>query len=108
MREGLVVRLETVKRAIMDANNAVFVAYCELQTAKDALQVREDELFNSGSIDGKNAETRAVQLRQQTIIERQDLAEAEREFEAAKIALKNRQFELQIALALVELSKGVA
>lgn len=108
MREQLIAELTALKQSIVDANIEVFTAAHELMVAKDALRVKEDSLTLSGVIDGKNAEIRAVQLRQQTVIERQDVAEAEDYLESAKMGLNNRRTELQINLALVELVKGVA
>jgi len=108
MRDQLIAELTALKQSIVAANDEVFSASHELMVKKDALRAREDYLTLNGIIDGKNAEIRAAQLRQETIIERQDVAEAEDYLESAKATLSNRMAELRINLGLVELLKGVA
>jgi hypothetical protein len=112
MREQLIAELTALKAEIVDANATVFVTIQGLQSAKKALQDCEDRLIMGRvpglAIDGKNAEIRAAQLREYTTTERQEVAFAEDSLETAKTTLRNRQYELQINLALVELVKGVA
>lgn len=52
-------------------------AQAEVQRAKEALAIRESQLYLAGKIDGKNAETREAQLHSETILERGKIAEAE-------------------------------
>lgn len=110
MREQLIAELTALKAEIVDANATVFVTIQGLQSAKKALQDCEDRLIMGRvpglAIDGKNAEIRAAQLREYTTTERQEVAFAEDSLETAKTTLRNRQYELQINLALVELVKG--
>ncbi|MDQ7094174.1 hypothetical protein REC12_11295 [Desulfosporosinus sp. PR] len=108
MHEQLIADLMALKQSIVRANNDVYTAAHELIVAKDALRAKEDSVTVEGLIDGKNAEIRASQLRQYTVIERQEVAEAEDYLENAKTTLSNLRTELQINLALVELVKGVA
>lgn len=107
MREQLISDLTTLKLAISTANRDVYLAARELVTVKDDLRLRENELISTGYIDGKNAEIRAAQMYQQTVIERQNVAEAEDYLESAKVTLSSLNTELRINLALVELIKGV-
>lgn len=106
MREKLIAELTALKQSIVVANRGVYSAARELNGAKDELRVEENRLTLGGYIDGKNAEIRAAQMYQQTIIERQNVSEAEDFMESSKMELNNLQTELRINLALVELVKG--
>lgn len=108
MREKLMAELTALKQSIVAANSEVYQASRELVFAKDELRVMENSLVSSGVIDGKNAEIRSAQMYASTVVERQNVAEAENSLEEAKLSLNNLQTELRINLALVELVKGVA
>ena len=108
MRDQLIADLLILKQSIVAANNQVYLAARDLMAAKDELRLEENRLISGGYIDGKNAEIRAAQTHQQTVIERQNVAEAEDCLDASKTALSNLNTELRINLALVELVKGVA
>ena len=108
MREKLISDLTSLKQSIAKANSEVYMAARELMTVKDELRIEENSLIRGGIIDGKNAEIRAAQMYEHTIMERQNVAEAEDYLEASKVTLSNLQTELRINLALVELVKGVA
>jgi hypothetical protein len=108
MREQLIADLKSLKVSIPTANTEVYRGAREVITAKDELAIEEGALIKNGSIDGKNAEIRAAQMREFTVMERQNVTEAEDYFEAQKVGLRNLQTELQINLALVELVKGDA
>lgn len=108
MREQLIADLMALKQSIVAANSEVYMAARELTSAKDELRIQENSLIRGGIIDGKNAEIRAAQMYEHTVIERQNVAEAEDYLEDQKVTLGNLQTELRINLALVELVKGVA
>lgn len=108
MREQLIAELTALKQSIVIANEEVYTSSRQLMVVKDDLRVKEDSLILGGVIDGKNAEIRAAQMSQHTIIERQEVADIEDYLENAKKNLNNLRVELQISLALVELVKGVA
>jgi len=107
MRENLIADLKDLKISIPTANEQVYMAARELLTAKDELKIEENKLIAGGVIDGKNAEIRAAQMHGCTVVERQNVAEAEDFLESMKMTLANLQTELRINLALVELVKGV-
>lgn len=106
MREQLIADLMALKTELTNSYQEVYEATLAVAEAKDNLQVQEDQLLITGAIDGKNAEARAAQMRKQTIMERQELADAENSLESAKSVLRSFQARLQIDLALVELVKG--
>lgn len=108
MRNKIIDSLETLRSAVIDANAIAYVASTNLLVAKKLLQDQEDSLLMANLIDGKNAEIRAAQMRDLSANERETVLLAEREFEGAKVTLANRQTELRIDIALVELIKGVA
>lgn len=108
MRDELIADLKALKTELTEAYAEVYLAAHNVLEAKDGLQVREDTLIQTGAIDGKNAEIRAAQMRGLTIIERQELADAEDYLKNAELNLKKLQVRLQINLALVELIKGAA
>ncbi|EHQ88242.1 hypothetical protein [Desulfosporosinus youngiae] len=108
MREQLIVELTALKQSIVAANSEVYLAARELVNAKDELRLTENSLIVDGLIDGKNAEIRSAQMYANTVVDRQNVADAEDSLESAKMTLNNLQTELRITLALVELVKGVA
>ncbi len=112
MREELIAELTALKKLIEDAGNAAGRAAISLMSAKKALQDKEDALLmgkvEDVVIDGKNAETRAAQMREHTAVEREKVMHAEAVLEGARTTLANRRAELQINLALTELIKEVA
>lgn len=108
MKQQLIDELTALKQSITKANTEVYMAARELTTAKDELRVEENLLIQGGTIDGKNAEIRAAQMYQHTVIKRQNVAEAEDFLEASKTTFNNLHTELRINLALVELVKGVS
>jgi len=111
-RSELIERLESLRSEVIDAEQAVFVAYNDVQDVKRDLQAREDDILLDRAegikIDGKNAEIRAAQIRTATNYERTAVREEEYTLEAKKLALDGLRMELKINLALVELVKGVA
>ena len=111
MREKLITELSALKTKIQDAENAVFVAYVNLQGEKRLLQDMEDnvllDMVEGVKIDGKNAEIRTAQMREVTNDQHNDARDAEYKFEAKKVILSTLRTELTINLALVELVKGV-
>ena len=107
MRENLIADLKDLKISIPTANEQVYMAAHELMAAKDELRIQEGKLIADKIIDGKNAEIRAAQMYGCTVVERQNVAEAEDFLESAKVTLSNLQTELRINISLVELVKGV-
>ena len=108
MHKNLIADLKALKISIPAANEQVYMAARDLVAAKDELRIQEGRLIADGVIDGKNAEIRAAQMYGCTVVERQNVAEAEDFLEHSKLTLSNLQTELRINLALVELVKGVA
>jgi len=108
MHKNLIDDLKDLKISIPAANEQVYMSARDLVAAKDELRIEEGRLIASGVIDGKNAEIRAAQMYGCTVVERQNVAEAEDFLEHSKLTLSNLQTELRINLALVELVKGVA
>jgi|GEM_PF-5004515 hypothetical protein len=112
MREELIKRLEALKGEVIDAEQAVFIAYNDVQVVKRRLQAREDEIIlgkaEGVEINGENAEIRAAQVREAIAQYLLAVQDEERVLEAKKLALDGLKTELRINLALVELVKGVA
>ncbi|TGE35919.1 hypothetical protein E4K67_22650 [Desulfosporosinus fructosivorans] len=112
MRETLKSELLGLKSLVKNAENAVFVAYNEVQLAKRNLQTFEDEILldkaDGIKIDSKDAEIRTAQMREATKSYRLKVIDAEYKFEGRKVVLAGLRTELTISLALVELVKGVA
>ncbi len=70
-------RLLELPKLIDIAENDVFAATKALEDAKANLQEQQDGLLTSGAIDGKNAEIRAAQMREETRVELFAVANAE-------------------------------
>lgn len=69
-RGAVASRLLALPLLIADAEVQLLAAECNRRRADAALQEAEDRLLLAGGIDGKNAETRAAQLREGTHEER--------------------------------------
>jgi hypothetical protein len=105
-REQLIERLLALPGAI---------AACELQLLEAErtrshfqahLTTVEDQLVLSGVIDGKNAETRAAQLRTGTVVCQEQLEEVRGTFARRKISLHHLQTEHASLRAVARLLAG--
>ncbi len=67
------------------------------------LQLTEDRLLLTGAIDGKNAEVRSAQLREQTAATRAQVEEAQESAVRMKVALHARQNEFSALKAIARL-----
>jgi len=105
-KQGIIQRLMELPGEIEQAENDLIEAQAEVQNAKDDLTNLEGELLLSGAIDGKNAEQRAVQMRQLTIIERQNLAEAEQSLAGSRAHLNKLQNTFKALRSVVRLISG--
>jgi len=102
----LIEKLYSLPGLVEQAENSVIAAYGQVQESKSILTEAEDVLLLSGSIDGKNAETRNAQLRAQTSSERQSIPRAENELSVSKVALNRLNNEQANCRAIAEMLKG--
>ena len=102
-REGLIERLLALPGAI---------AVCELElleaeTARGHFQAHlttvEDQLLLGGTLDGKNAETRAAQMRTATMVCREQLDEVQATLARRKVSLHHLQTEHSSLKAIARL-----
>jgi hypothetical protein len=100
-------QLSELPKQIEDAEYRVIEHYSNVQTAKENLTFKEDELMLSGVIDDKNAETRAAQMRENTTKERQELQLAENTLSKKRVALNRLNNRLAVCKAIAGmLGKG--
>lgn len=76
-KQDMAKRIMELPKEIAEAEDAVIEANRQVVLAKEILQQKEDDLLLGNMIDGKNAEIRAAQMRQQTEHERLNLSNAE-------------------------------
>ncbi|MUG45489.1 hypothetical protein [Paenibacillus woosongensis] len=107
-RQTIVDRLLALPREIAIAERALLATEEELRKRKSDLQAKEDELLSNGTIDGKNGEIRAAQLRSFTGFNRQEVAFAEKDLMKAQVDLRLLNTELEALKAVVDLLKGAA
>jgi hypothetical protein len=105
-RESLIERLLALPSAIAAAEAALL----EAETARGHFQAHlttvEDQLVLAGAIDGKNAETRAAQLRTGTVACREQLEEVQATHARRKISLHHLQTEHASLRAIARLLSG--
>ncbi|RKN75041.1 hypothetical protein [Paenibacillus ginsengarvi] len=101
----LVERLIALPTEIGAAEDNVLQAHARLVTAKELLQWKEDSLLldKIGFIDGKNAETRAAQVRSFTKNERDEFADAEMNLKNAASRLERLHVQLKAYRAVADL-----
>jgi hypothetical protein len=101
----LIERLLALPAEIGAAEEVVLQAHARLVTAKELLQWREDTLLltENGPINGKNAETRAAQVRSFTKNERDELADAEMNLKTAASRLERLHVEHKALRAVADL-----
>lgn len=92
---------------IEEAENEVIKAVDLLQGQKDRLMEVQDRLLISGSIDGKNAESRTAQLRAQTTTEQFSVRQAENDLSIVKVKLNRLLNELAICKAIAGMLRGI-
>lgn len=102
----LINKLVSLPELIEAQEKAVSAVYQQVQDSKNVLTEAEDVLFLSGQIDGKNAETRAAQLRAKTVNEREGLQEAENLLSAERAKLNRLNNELAVYRAIAGMLKA--
>lgn len=107
-KQSIINRLLALPAEIAASEEAVLQANGRLVLAKDALQQKEDSLLLGNVIDGKNAETRAAQVRSYTQHEREALADAELMLKNASVRLTAQRNELGAMQAIAGLLGGAA
>ncbi|MGF7050382.1 hypothetical protein J2T13_004920 [Paenibacillus sp. DS2015] len=105
-KQDIVVRLLALPAEIAKAEEEVLQANESLVSAKELLQGKEDDLLLGNMIDGKNAEIRAAQMRQNTVHEREILAEAELNLKNEVTRLGRLRDEFRALQAVTSLLKG--
>lgn len=105
-RNAIIARLLELPGEIKDAEDEVIEAVDILQGQKSKLTEKQDTLLLSGSIDGKNAETRNAQLREKTTDEQFSIRQAENDLSVAKAHLNHLLNEQSNLRAIAGLLKG--
>jgi hypothetical protein len=86
-------RLLVLPCAVAQAELTLLALEEEKQAAAAALQQAEDDLILADGLTGKNAETRAAQLRAATVVERHALEEIGRRMARQKVSIHHLQAE---------------
>ena len=102
----LIEKLYELPKLIEDAENAVIKDVQAIQGAKERLADEQDRLLTNGSIDGKNAEIRAAQLRERTGQEVRGVQQAENKASISKVKLNRLNNELRSSEAIAGMLKG--
>lgn len=105
-RKQIIARLCELPDLIEAQEQVVINAYGQVQECKSILTEAEDVLLLSGAIDGKNAETRAAQLRAKTVNEREGLQKAENLLSAERAKLNRLNNELAVYRAIAGMLKA--
>lgn len=105
-KQDIVIRLLALPTEIATAEEAVLQANESVVSAKELLQRKEDDLLLGNMIDGKNAEIRAAQMRQNTVYEREIFADAELNLRNEAVRLGKCRDELRALQAVTSLLKG--
>jgi hypothetical protein len=107
-KQQIMDRLLALPEEIGAIEEQVLEANLHVLGAKVALQAKEDMLLLGNSIDGKNAEIRAAQMRQQTENERGLLDDAELILKNNVARLGRLRDEFKALQAVASLLKGAA
>jgi len=99
-------KLASLPDLIEEQEKVVIAAYQQVQESKSILTEAEDVLFLSGQIDGKNAEIRAAQMRENTTSERETVQNAERVLTIEQVKINRLNNELAICRAIAWMLKG--
>ena len=105
-KNELINRLSQLPDLIKYAEENVIKAAEAVQAAKDGLLLAEDTLVIGGSIDGKNSEIRAAQLRTQTLPQRDNMQRAESFLNREKAALNHLINEMKSIGHIATMLKG--
>lgn len=105
-KQVIIEQLAELPQQIGEAENLLIERHNAVQSAKEALIAKEDELILAGSIDGKNAEIRAAQMRQFTLAERKRLQDAENAVTKARVGLACLNNRMSTLKAIAGLLKG--
>ena len=102
----LINKLVSLPDLIEEQEKVVIAAYQQVQKSKKGLTESEDILLLSGVIDGKNAEIRAAQMRENTVSEREAAQNAERQLSIEQVKLNRLNNELAVYKAIAGMLKG--
>jgi hypothetical protein len=102
----LIDKLASLPELIEAQGRVVINAYQQVQKSKKGLTESEDILLLSGVIDGKNAEIRAAQMRENTVSEREAAQNAERQLSIEQVKLNRLNNELAVYRAIAGMLKG--
>jgi predicted protein tyrosine phosphatase len=105
-KSALIKRLMEIPGEIRHGETVLIDLMYDAQAAKDQLASKEAELLLSGAIDGKNAEIRNAQMREDTTMEREAVAEAERILALHRIDLTELQNEFKALRSISQLLSG--
>ncbi|AJS59885.1 hypothetical protein [Paenibacillus sp. IHBB 10380] len=105
-KQEIVNRLLSLPKEIAVAEESLLQASMQLVSAKEVLQQKEDDLLLGNKIDGKNAEIRAAQMRQNTVSEREILTDNELNLRNEAARLGKCRDELRALQAVSSLLKG--
>lgn len=86
-RQIIIEKLAFLPAEIAGVEAGVLTAQLAVAEAKDILANKEAQLYLDGTIDGKNAEIRAAQLKEYTFAERETIVTAETKMALARIEL---------------------
>lgn len=107
-KKMIIDRLFELPGEIAAQEEAVITMQIDLNAAEAVLLQKQDELYVSGSIDGKNAEIRSAQIRQLTQVEQNQVNYCRNQLVVAKNGLSLLYNEFKALQAIAELLKGAA
>lgn len=99
-------KLASLPDLIEEQEKVVIAAYQQVQESKSILTEAEDVLFLSGQIDGKNAETRNAQMRENTASEREAAQIIEKALAIEQVKLNRFNNELAAYKAIAGMLRG--
>ena len=102
----LIDKLVSLPDLIEEQEKASISASQQVQKSKGKLTEVEDVLLLGGVIDGKNAEIRAAQMRENTTSERETVQNAERVLTIEQVKINRLNNELAVYKAIAGMLKG--
>lgn len=102
----LINKLVSLPDLIEEQEKVVIAAYQQVQKSKKGLTESEDILLLSGVIDGKNAEIRAAQMRENTASEREAAQIIEKALAIEQVKLNRFNNELAAYKAIAGMLRG--
>jgi len=106
-RKQIITRLLEMPTEILNAESILLNAQADIFEAKELLSAKEADLYTEGKIDGKNAEIRNGQLRQLTVLERNNVMSAENNLAHARITFNHLHNEFKVLQTVAYLIEGV-